>query len=232
MIHVLLIEDDTAIAKIIQYYLKMEKGYEVAWVKTAGEAMAFGRRQFDVILLDILLPDVNGIEMCQSLRKWQNCPIIFISCLDDSGTVVRALEAGGDDFIVKPFDNKILAARIQANLRRVSRQVQESGGMFAFRDFSIDPVQHCVCRDGKNWKLSDMEYRILYFLMQNAGRYFTAAEIYSAVWGKDSYGDPRTVLVHIHNLRKKLEPDPAEPIYLRSEWGSGYAFTGESLKID
>ena len=224
MIHVLLIEDDAAIAKIIQYYLKQEKCYEVTWAKNAGEAMAFGRRQFDVILSDILLPDVNGIDMCANLRKWHQCPIIFISCLDDSDTIVSALEQGGDDFIVKPFDNKVLAARIQANLRRAGKRPVEKAGRFEFPAFSLDTQRHMVIKDGKTIKLSDIEYRILSFFIQNPGRFFTAEEIYNAVWGKDSYGDFRTVLVHIHNLRKKIEDNPAEPKYLQSEWGSGYIF--------
>ena len=99
MTEVLLVEDDSVIARIIQFYLKKEQRYEVTWAKTAGEAIGESRRHFDVILLDILLPDVNGIELCAKLREWHKCPIIFISCLDNAETIVNALEAGGDDFI-------------------------------------------------------------------------------------------------------------------------------------
>ncbi|MCI8402307.1 MAG: response regulator transcription factor [Lachnospiraceae bacterium] len=227
MIHVLLIEDDAAIAKIIRYYLRQEKNYDVVWARTAGEAMACGRDQFDVVLCDILLPDVNGIELCASLRQWHSCPIIYISCLDDSDTIVRALEQGGDDFIVKPFDNKVLVARIQANLRRAGSRVQERNRKLEFEGFCLDLVQHTVLRDMETYKLSDIEYRILSLLIQNANRYFTAEEIYRAVWGSDHYGDVRTVLVHIHNLRKKIERIPSEPVYLKSEWGHGYLFAGD-----
>lgn len=99
-----------------------------------------------------------------------------------------------------------------------------------FKGFSLDTLQHCVSREGKKIKLSDIEYRILHFFIQNPLRYFTAEEIYSAVWGKDCYGDVRTVLVHIHNLRKKIEMNPIAPDYLKSEWGNGYIFIGDPLE--
>lgn len=228
MVHVLLVEDDVAIAKIIQYYLKQEKRYEVVWAKTAGEAMASGRFRFDIILCDILLPDVNGIDLCVSLRQWHSCPIIFISCLDDSDTIVQALERGGDDFIVKPFDNKVLVARIEANLRRMQRQVQKNRDQsISFQGFTLNVLQHMVIRGDKTYKLSDIEYRILAFFVQNPNRFYTAEEIYQAVWGNDTYGDVRTVVVHIHNLRKKVEEDSSNPRYLKSEWGQGYIFVDD-----
>ena len=225
MIRVLLVEDDDIVAKVIQYYLGQEGGYEVVRTRNAGEALYAARDAFDVILLDILLPDVNGIDLCGRLREIHDCPILFISCLDDSDMIVKALEAGGDDFLAKPFDNKALAARIQANLRRARRDVKNRvTNQLACADFILDAQTHGVLKDGTIIKLSLIEFRILSFMMQNAGRYFTGEEIYKAIWGKDSYGDIRTVTVHMHNLRKKVETDAANPRHLKNEWGKGYVF--------
>lgn len=228
MIKVLLIEDDKVIAQVIQYYLQQESlDYKVFWVKTAGEAMAFVVEPFDVILLDILLPDVNGIDFCQKLREWHPCPIIFISCLDDTQTIVQALAMGGDDFIVKPFDNKILGARIQANLRRVAldekRTATAHTPLVAGR-FRLDFSAQSLCIDDRTVNLSSIEFRLLSFLMQNPNQYFTAQELYRRIWGKDSYGDIRTVQVHIHSLRKKLESSPSDPHYIKNIHGKGYCF--------
>ena len=124
MTKVLLIEDDPLVAKVILYYLEQAETYETTWAHSGGEAFAHAREYFDVILLDILLPDADGVELCGRLRNWQACPILFISCLDNSDTIVQALEAGGDDFITKPFDNKVLVARVRAVLRRYQTGAQ------------------------------------------------------------------------------------------------------------
>lgn len=224
MVKVLLVEDDDTIARIIKYYLNQEAFYDVLWVKTAGEAMGASRDHFDVILLDILLPDVSGIDLCEKLRGWHSCPIIFISCLDDSNTIVNALEKGGDDFITKPFDNKVLAARIQANLRRAASSGTEPvHNQLSCKGFVLDVNRHVIRIGDKEYNLPLMEFRVLLYLMQNANRYITANELYKKVWGKDSYGDVRTVMVHIHNLRKKIEPD-GDSHYIKNTWGKGYLF--------
>lgn len=225
MVRVLLVEDDELIAKIIRYYLGQENSYDVMWVKNAGEALYAARDAYDIILMDILLPDVNGIDLCARLREIHYCPIIFISCLDDSDTIVKALEAGGDDFIVKPFDNKVLAARIQANLRRAKHDVTTSSlNQLVCADFILDASTHAVIKGNLTIKLSLIEYRILALLMQNPNTYYTSEEIYKIIWGKDSYGDVRTVTVHMHNLRKKIEEDPTNPKHMKNEWGKGYVF--------
>lgn len=230
MVKVLLVEDDSVIARIIEFYLKQESLYEVVWAKTSGEAVAHARDQFDVILLDVLLPDVNGIELCAKLREWQDCPVIFISALDNSDTIVNALEAGGDDFITKPFDNKVLVARIEANIRRARQSHPELGqGALVCKGFSLDMTRRTVARAGRETRLSPQEFQILSLLMQNAGRYFSADEIYRRVWGRNSYGDTRSVVVHIHNIRKKIE-DVEKPRYLKNVWGKGYVFDPEGCE--
>jgi len=225
---VLLIEDDPLVAKTILYYLDNSETYEVVWAKTGGEAFANARDKYDVILLDILLPDVDGIELCERLRQWHDCPIIFISCLDRSDIIVRALELGGDDFLVKPFDNKVLEARIQANLRRYRKIIPSTQNELKCDGFTLDVNKHIIIRDGEEIKLSNTEFRILSFLMQNQGQYFTPKELYLKIWGEKSYGDTRTVIVHIHNIRNKIEPDSENPIFLKMEWGKGYYFCKKS----
>ena len=139
MIRILLVEDDDEIARIIKYYLGQEEIYEIVRGRNADEAITLSRDWFDIILLDVMLPDENGIELCSKLREWHQCPIIFISCLDDSNTIISALEKGGDDYITKPFDNKVLSARIQANLRRVQmeRQAQVKNVMSFLKNMII-----------------------------------------------------------------------------------------------
>lgn len=221
---VLLIEDDPLVAKVILYYLDQSESYQVIWAKTGGEAFAKARDNYDVILLDILLPDVDGIDLCVRLREWHDCPIIFISCLDGSDTIVRALELGGDDFLVKPFDNKVLEARIQANLRRFHNKIQTPLNELKCEGFTLDVNRHIVVKKDKEIKLSKTEFRILSFLMQNHGKHYTPKELYYKIWGEKTYGDARTVIVHIHNIRGKIEDDTETPRYLKMEWGRGYYF--------
>lgn len=125
MIRILLVEDDPVIRDTTSYFLKCQQNFEVVCADTGGEALSHAREKFDVILMDILLPDTNGMELCQRLRSWYHCPIIFTSCLDDTDTVVRALELGGDDFLTKPYNHKVLLARIMANIRRVQMDAAE-----------------------------------------------------------------------------------------------------------
>lgn len=225
VVHILLVEDDPEVARIIKYYLAQEEQYEITWVRNVHEAVSASRDCFDIILLDVMLPDGDGISLCAQLRQWHSCPVIFVSCLDDSESIVSALNQGGDDFIVKPFNNQVLLARIQANLRRV--QMEHSvvpPNVLACKGFSLDAATHELIKNGAREKLSPMEFRILAFFMQNPGRTFKPNELYKLIWGKVDYGDHRTVIVHIHALRKKIEQDPVNPKYLKSIWGKGYIF--------
>ena len=184
MTKVLLIEDDPLVAKVILYYLEQAETYETTWARSGGEALAHAREYFDVILLDILLPDADGVELCARLRNWQACPILFVSCLDNSDTIVKALEMGGDDFITKPFDNKVLEARIQASLRRFRQQGQPAVRPARCGGFSLDPAGRTVgLPGGGQARLSATEYRILSFLMDHVGQCFTTRELYVRIWG-------------------------------------------------
>lgn len=225
MINILLVEDDRTISKIIQHHLKASGKYAVTCAFDAAQALAASKGAFDVILLDVMLPDVSGIELCGTLRQWHNCPIIFISCLDNSSTIIQALGMGGDDYITKPFDTQVLEARIDANLRRVHMDHYSSRkGVITCGDLSLNMQTHELSRGRQTYRLETMEYEILAFLMQHPGQVFTAAELYQSVWGKPCYGDARTVTVHIYNLRQKVEADPKNPSHLINIWGKGYSF--------
>ncbi|MEG0569862.1 MAG: response regulator transcription factor [Erysipelotrichales bacterium] len=225
MIKVLLIEDDEEIAKVIKYYLYQEDTYEVTWAKDAHEALYLSRDEFDVILLDVMLPDDNGINLCGQLREFHQCPILFISCLDDSETIIHALEMGGDDYLVKPFDTKILDAKIKANLRRVQIERNEKiENKLECNGFMLDAQTHTLIKENHQEALIQIEFRLLAFFMMHPNVCYKSSELYKHIWGKSSYGDNRTVVVHIHNIRKKIEDDPSNPRYLKNKWGKGYFF--------
>ena len=225
MLGVLLVEDDDAIAGVLDYYFNQLGNYSVTRVSTAGEALAKARNPYDVILLDIMLPDANGADLCALLRKWHSCPIIFISCIDDSEVLIDALQKGGDDYLVKPFDNRVLDARIQANLRRVQIDRQrDPANIMSCRGFKLDASTHELLIKRKRVPLMPTEYNILMYFMQHPNQYFTPSELYQAIWGRPSYGDARTVTVHIYNLRKKIEFNPKDPKYILNTWGKGYKF--------
>lgn len=225
MIRVLLVEDDEQIRALTGGFLAAQKEFEVICAGSGAQALTLAQERFDVILLDILLPDTDGVQLCQQLRAKHHCPIIFTSCLDDTDTIVKALEMGGDDFLTKPYHNKILLARIMANVRRVQMDAVEPQVQgYHCEAFRLDSDSHNVLRDGTGVHLADMEYRILNLFVRNPKTFFTANELYQKIWGKESLGDVRTVQVHIHNLRSKIEPDPAKPVYLRNVWGKGYVF--------
>ena len=228
MFQVLLVEDDEFIAQVLVYFLNSKQNYEVRYARTCGEALGMARDSYDIILLDVLLPDADGVGLCRQLRRWHDCPIIFFSCLDDSDTIIRALDAGGDDFLVKPFDNNVLLARIEANLRRSRHEFKKTVPQtITSGPFTLDIRNHKLVKNGRETNLPPMECRLLAFLMQNPGHYYSSEELYRRVWGKDSLGDVRTVLVHIRHLRMKLEDDPKQVRYLKSAWGKGYTFDAE-----
>lgn len=219
---VLLVEDNREVAEIIQFYLSTQ--FETDLVCSAEDGlMLLSKSRYDVILLDVMLPGMGGIDLCNEIREIVYCPIIFISCLGDEETIVKALKMGGDDYIVKPFKAPLLLAHIEANLRR-SRIQRDEADLYG-RDLTLNQRSHSVKKSGKEILLSPTEYEILYYLMKNRGKLVSFEELYSAVWHQSSVGDVRTVFVHIRNLRKKIESDPADPKYLKTLRHDGYIFS-------
>ena len=159
--------------------------------------------------MDILLPDTNGVDLCQRLRSWHHCPIIFTSCLDDTDTIVHALEMGGDDFLAKPYNNKILLARIMANIRRVQMDGAEpSVNGYHCAAFTLDANSHSVEKDGRSVHLADMEYRILTLFVRYPNTFFTANELYQKIWGK---GKPRRCADGTGTYPQPPQQDRARP---------------------
>ena len=223
---VLLVEDDPEIARIVLRYLAND-GFEVVWCHSVGEVMALPDVLFDAALLDIVLDDGNGLDVCARIRAASDCPIIFISCLDDSDTVIKALEMGGDDYIAKPFDERVLGARLKANLRRAGSLHRDMSlrDRYEFAGVSLDVQARTVnTASGRTSRLTPLEFQLLAFLVRNPGVYYQTSELYGNIWGKNSYGDTRTVIVLVHSLREKVEEKPSAPRYLVNSRGRGYAF--------
>lgn len=231
MIRLLLVEDDAEISAIICNYLKQLEEYEIYTANDIDSAQSFLNQIFDVILLDVMLPGGNGIQLCEQFRKIQKCPILFISCINDDQIIFDALSHGGDDYITKPFNNIILDARIKANLRRVNLDKEKT--ILSEKSYGLLKINQdgkSISFRGKNMILGNMEFRILTFFIEHPLEYYSSRELYKKLWGKPSLGDTRTVLVHIHNLRKKLETDISNPQIIKSVSGRGYVFDPSGLE--
>ena len=177
MSQILLVEDDEEICEILQFYLLENSEYQVTITHSAEQALSLIRlRRFDLALLDIQLPGIDGIDLCAELRKVSNCPVIFISCINDDETIIRALNMGGDDYLVKPFRPAVLMARIEANLRRLQMARPETAKLTA-GELEMDTLTHTVLKNGEVIPLSPTEYEILYFLMTHPGRFVTFEEV-------------------------------------------------------
>ena len=224
MYSALLVEDDKDLSLITQVNLT-HADYEVDSAYSCAEALEFLKhREYDLILLDEVLPDKNGDELCSIIRDACACPIIFMSCLDDSKTKIKALRSGGDDYMVKPVCFDELLARAEAIIRR-SKAVHSAPAkaLKEFKQFAIDTVRHRVLRNGEEIDLSSMEYDILVYFAEHQNELLLYQQIYEGVWDSDSLGDIRTVMVHISNLRKKIDPDKSGII--ETVRGAGYIFS-------
>ncbi|TGY88113.1 phosphate regulon transcriptional regulatory protein PhoB [Marinicauda algicola] len=225
--HVLVVEDEDALAELLQYNLKKE-GFRVSLAADGEEAiMLVEERQPDVILLDWMLPKVSGIEVCRRLRGRQetrNIPIIMLTARGEEADRIRGLDTGADDYIVKPFLMKELFARVRAVLRRIRPGLADD--KVTHGDITIDRVSHRVLRKSEEIHLGPTEFRLLDYLMQHPGRVFSREQLLDAVWGADVYVEARTVDVHIGRLRKALGkvegPDP-----IRTVRSAGYALNAE-----
>lgn len=224
---ILIVEDEKPIADILEYNLKKE-GYDVLAVYTGDEAVAAAREYLpDLILLDIMLPGIDGFSVCRQVRQHMDCPIVMLTAKDTEIDKVLGLELGADDYITKPFSTRELLARIKAQLRGRAlgakiqgvRQTEESS-------LTIDRDFFTVTRDNQEVELTQREFELLDFLASNPGRIFNREELLKKVWGYDYYGDVRTVDVTIRRLRVKIEENPSSPQYILSRRGLGYYYKG------
>ena len=222
---VLIVDDDSHIAELISLYLTREC-YETALAATGPEALNQWKSfQPDLILLDIMLPGMDGYQVCQEIRRESDVPIMMLSAKGEVFDKVLGLELGADDYMIKPFDNKEMVARVKALLRRAQKRTQpaESGEKkVSFPDLEINLSNYTVLFRGESLDMSAKEMEILYYLAVSPGQVFTREQILDGVWGYEYVGDPRTVDVYIKRLRQKLPPHSAWQ--LSTVWGVGYRF--------
>ena len=222
---VLIADNDKSFVKGLKYSLEQDD-YQIDIVYNASSALEYiGKRAYDIVLMDILLPDGNGLSLCQNIRSTSNVPIIFITEVNEDIKKILALEYGADDYLVKPFNILELKARMKAILRRVTNKLPESdSNIIDVRDIRINTVGRKVtCRD-KNISLTGKEFDLLYVLASTPGKVYTREDLLERVWGYAYYGDLRTVDVHIRRIREKLEKDPKNSEYIITKWGVGYFF--------
>ncbi|ATY85703.1 DNA-binding response regulator [Kyrpidia spormannii] len=181
----------------------------------------------DLLILDVVLPDVNGVELCRAIRRYSDVPVLFLSWKGTPDDIIAGLDKGGDDYVTKPFDPMVLVARVKARLRRakVEREETPRPHTLCFGNVEIDFRSYTVRVDGRPVELFTKERQLLFFLARHPDQVFSPTQLHHHVWGWDAPSDERTVPVHISNLRKKIEPDPSRPIYIRTVRGFGYRFS-------
>lgn len=225
---ILVVDDDRAIVRALQSVLDVA-GYATRVATTGGAALeAAALRPPDLILLDMILPDIDGVAVCGRLREWTERPIIMLSALDGDALKIAALDAGADDYLRKPFSTGELLARVRAVMRRSAR-VDDGAPVVAFGDIEVDLAARSVRRAGHLVHLTPREYALLAELARHAGRLVTHAALLEAVWGPRATRETQYLRVYIAGLRRKLEPDPSRPMYLRTEPGVGYRLEAGAL---
>ena len=227
MSKILIVEDEESIAELEKDYLELS-GFEVH-IETNGET---GLKEalegdYDLILLDLMLPGVDGFEICKRVRKVKNTPILLVSAKKDDIDKIRGLGLGADDYVTKPFSPSELVARVKAHLARYERligsAVQENE-IIEIRGIKIDKTARRVYVNGEEKQFTTKEFDLLTFLAQNPNRVFTKEELFREIWDMESVGDIATVTVHIKKTREKIEFDTAKPQYIETIWGVGYRF--------
>jgi DNA-binding response OmpR family regulator len=219
---ILFVEDDEAIRETTRVALE-DEGYVVDEATTGEEALqAFSRQAADCVLLDLMLPDLSGFEVCRALRQRSNVPIIMLTALSDTFDVVAGLEAGADDYVTKPFQSKELAARIRALLRRARGVDTPSQLVRLGADLEVLPDEGVVRRRGEEVHLTRTEFRLLCEMAASPGRMFTREMLLERVWGYGYFGEGKIVDVHVYRLRAKIEDDAANPRHVITVRGLGY----------
>ena len=224
MTRVLVVEDEESFSDALSYMLRKE-GFEVAVTPTGHEALdEFDRTGADLVLLDLMLPGLPGTEVCRQLRSRSSVPVIMLTAKDSEVDKVVGLELGADDYVTKPFSSRELVARIRAVLRRGAEPAELVPAVLEAGPVRMDVERHVVSVGGEPVRLPLKEFELLEFLLRNAGRVLTRGQLIDRIWGGDYVGDTKTLDVHVKRLRAKIEPDPAQPIYLLTVRGLGYKF--------
>jgi len=223
---ILLVDDEDSVQKLLAYPLERE-GYRVLQARDGEEALErFASERVDLVVLDIMLPKLDGLEVCKRLRAQSEVPIIMLTARDDELDKVLGLELGADDYITKPFSIREFRSRVRALLRRaaVSRQVDGEVDVISVEELTVDLARRAVEVRGKRVQLTYVEFVLLRTLASHPGRVYSRRMLLEALWGGADYREPRTIDVHVRHLREKLEQDPAEPEYILTVRGVGYRF--------
>jgi len=224
--HILVVDDEKLIVKGIKFSLEQD-GMIVDAAYDGEEALQLARENsYDLIMLDVMLPKIEGTEVCQQIREFSAVPVVMVTAKGDDMDKIMGLEYGADDYVTKPFNILELKARIKAILRRASKPAPPvSSSKLSFRDISLDTQSRRVNVREREINLTAKEFDLLAFFMKNVGRVYAREKLLQEIWGaSDSLGDARTVDVHVRRLREKIEENPSEPSYIFTKWGVGYYF--------
>ena len=224
---ILVVEDEKAIADILIFNLQRE-GYQTLEANDGKTGLQLAlEKKPDLILLDVMLPMMDGFEVCRHVRKKSEVPIIMLTAREEESDKVLGLELGADDYITKPFSMRELMARIKANMRRIPENKENSDRTVLGKRLTISAERGEVCKDGKPIELTVREFELLQYLSSEPGKVFSREELMHQVWGYEYYGDLRAVDVAIRRLREKMEDEPAAPAYIMTKRGMGYYFNPE-----
>ena len=227
---ILVVDDERVMVKGIKFNLENE-GYQVETGSDGEEAVDKARTgQFDLIILDLMMPKIDGLQACMKIREFSNVPVIMLTAKGEDADKIMGFECGADDYITKPFNILELKARIRALLRRAasSAQQQQKADRLTQGSITLDVAERAAWRDGRPVELTAKEFDLMVLLMQNPGRVYSRENLLNLVWGYEYIGEFRTVDVHIRRLREKLEPDPANPEHILTKWGVGYYLANNS----
>ena len=223
---ILVVDDEQLLVKGIKFNLENE-GYQVETAFDGKKALELARNNnYDLIILDLMMPEIDGLECCMKIREFSNVPIIMLTARGEDADKIIGFECGADDYITKPFNILELKARIRAMLRRAGGGQARQENTITIGNLTLDTDQRIALRHGEAVELTAKEYDLIELLMKNPRRVYSRENLMNVVWGYSYAGDYRTVDVHIRRLREKLEDIPAEPAYIMTKWGVGYYFKG------
>ena len=222
--NILVVDDEKEIADLLEIYL-ISDGFQVLKAYSAKEGLRIlEEKKIDLVLLDVMMPDMDGIAMCRRIRETNNIPIIMVSAKTQDIDKIVGLSTGADDYVAKPFNPLELMARVKSQIRRYVRlgSIESKEGVIVTGGLALDTVAKELTLDGEPVRLTAREYGIVEYLMRNLGHVLSTQQIYEAVWNEPSYSSEKTVTVHIRRIREKIEINPKEPKYLKVVWGIGY----------
>ena len=227
---ILVVDDEKLLVKGVKFNLENE-GYEVTAAYDGAAAVELAKKEnFDLIVMDVMMPGLSGSEACMQIREFSDVPIIMLTARSEDSDKLMGFACGADDYVTKPFNILELKARIRALLRRAggpAAQAPQRAPLLTVGDLSLDTEERVAIRDGKTIDLTAKEYDLIELLMKNPRRVYSRESLMDLVWGYSYAGDYRTVDVHIRRLREKLELDPANPEYIRTKWGVGYYLSSQ-----